>query len=274
MKKKTSIISLLLAIIICLSLFSGCDKSDNSFKYKVLDDGIHITYYEDKSSVSELVVPDEISGKPVTAIDDSAIVNSIYLKKLTLGKNVASIGVKALINNSALEEIAVAPESKSYKSVDGTLYSFDGKELISNPCAGGFDSDGYDSEFIIPNGVETVCDFAFYHNSIKKIVMSDTVKTVGHMAFFRVSNLTQVVFSKSLEVISEDAFSKNSGLTEITIYGGIKRIETNAFFDCPNLLTVNICADKSKIDLQDKWYPTNLGKNIDDLKINFNASAK
>mgnify|MGYP007129693474 FL=1 len=116
---------------------TGCNSDSNIFDYEVMEDGIHITGYADQTSREELIVPDEIDGKKVVAIDDTGICNTRYVKKLVIGKNVNSIGTRAIINNSNLEVIEVARGNTSFKVVNGTLLTMDGKELVCNPIKNG-----------------------------------------------------------------------------------------------------------------------------------------
>lgn len=261
---------------------TGCNSDSNLFDYEVMDDGIHITGYADQTSREELIVPDEIDGKKVVAIDDTGICNTRYVKRLVIGKNVSSIGARAIINNSNLEVIEVAQGNTAFKVVDGTLLTIDGKELVCNPIKNGiqehikFDDvskkeikEYFDDEYVIPEGVEIIRDYAFYHNQIKSVVFADSVESVGEYAFLRVSYLSQVKLSANLKFIGKDAFSKNPGLTELVIYEQIEEIEERAFHDCNQLRSLSIKKNKSDIILGEKWYPTDLGKKLKGLVIEY-----
>lgn len=261
---------------------TGCNSDSNIFDYEVMDDGIHITGYEDQTSREELIVPDEIDGKKVVAIDDTGICNTRYVKKLVIGKNVNSIGTRAIINNSNLEVIEVARGNTSFKVVNGTLLTMDGKELVCNPIKNGVQEhikvddvskketkEYFDEEYVIPEGVEIIRDYAFYHNQIKSVVFADSVERVGQYAFLRVGYLTQVKLSANLKLIGKDAFSKNPGLTELVIYEQIEKIEERAFHDCNQLRSLSIKKNKTDIVLGEKWYPTDLGKNLKGLVIEY-----
>lgn len=269
-------------LLMSLLGLTGCNSDSNLFDYEVMDDGIHITGYADQTSREELIVPDEIDGKKVVAIDDTGICNTRYVKKLVIGKNVNSIGTRAIINNSNLEVIEVAQGNTSFKVVNGTLLTLDGKELVCNPIKNGiqehikFDAvskkeikEYFDDEYIIPEGVEIIRDYAFYHNQIKSIVFADSVESVGEYAFLRVSYLSKVKLSANLKFIGKDAFSKNPGLTELVIYEQIEEIEERAFHDCNQLRSLLIKKNKTDIILGEKWYPTDLGKNLKGLVIEY-----
>lgn len=261
---------------------TGCNSDSNIFDYEVMEDGIHITGCTDQTSREELIVPDEIDGKKVVAIDDTGICNTRYVKKLVIGKNVNSIGTRAIINNSNLEVIEVARGNTSFKVVNGTLLTMDGKELVCNPIKNGVQErikvddvskkeikEYFDEEYVIPEGVEIIRDYAFYHNQIKSVVFADSVERVGQYAFLRVGYLSQVKLSANLKFIGKDAFSKNPGLTELVIYEQIEEIEERAFHDCNQLRSLSIKKNKADIILGEKWYPTDLGKNLKGLVIEY-----
>ena len=274
MKKKFSIIIITLLIAVLSITLASCYQSDGVFEYVAEEDGIHMKKYNDITSRTEVVIPDVIDGLDVVAMDDYSLSNTIYVAKITIGKNIETIAPYALNNNGALTEFIVHPENEHFKSVEGTLYTIDGKELVANPPRKDSVSHMekkeevfYDDEFIIPDGVEIIRENAFYHNNIKKIVFSDSVTFIGTSAFLRVYKLETVILSKNLEVISKDAFNNNGYMKEIVIHDKITSIERYAFFNCSSLIKVDITANKDDITFGDKWMPNNLGKKLDDLVV-------
>lgn len=250
-----------LILILSLVLFGGCDHTYESLSYEINDGGVAITHYEDNSLVTQLTIPDEIEGVPVTTINDFGVSDTIYLTTLVIGKNVTSIANMALKNNTAIKDIVVAEGNTAFKTIDGVLYTADGTELICYPLA------KTDATFTIPDGVTLIRPYAFYHCTLSSVTMSNTVEVVGNSAFLRCDSLTSVTFSSSLRVIEKDAFALNDGLTEVTLPASIQEIQTFAFYDCTSLLTINIQRPEEGMILGDRWYPTNLGRDMDELLI-------
>ena len=60
MRKWLALAALLLAVIVC----SSCSKKQDGMNYKETEGGFAITGYSDKTTVTELTVPDEIDGVP------------------------------------------------------------------------------------------------------------------------------------------------------------------------------------------------------------------
>lgn len=267
MKKKIiSVISLLICLCI---LFSGCSSvtdllggKDEKIEYKIENGEATVISVPNKSTVTEIVIPDEYEGVPVTKIADFAAVNLEYVTLITIGKNVKEIGLWALENNQKVTEFVVDSENPNFCTVDGAIYTKDMKTLIFCPPTA--------TEHTVPDGVETIRTKAFYKcGNLTKITLPDSVKNIEEKAFFRCGALTELDLPANLEFIGKDAFGYCSAITEINISSAIKQIDEYAFYNCTSLLTVNVDANESDLTLGEKWYPTNNGLDIDGLTINW-----
>ncbi|MBQ8765230.1 MAG: leucine-rich repeat domain-containing protein [Clostridia bacterium] len=281
--KKSIIKIAALLLCICL-LFTGCDSmgtflgvESDEIEYNVENGEATVIGVPNKATITEITVPDEIEGVPVTKIADFAIVNLEYVEKVFIGKNVKEIGVWALENNQHVTAFEVDEANEYFCDVDGVIYTKDMKTLLFYPIAKDLivekNQDGNDIEistYKIPDGVETIRSKAFYKcYPLKEIEIPDSVKRIEEKAFFRCDKITELKLPQALEFIGKDAFSYCSGLAELNIPANIKQIDTYAFYNCNNLLTINVDAKESDIELGDKWYPTSNGLAIKDLKINW-----
>lgn len=282
MKKKLIKISALL-LCICL-LFSGCGAASaflgiesNEIEYTIENGEATVTKVPNKVTITKIVIPDEYEGVPVTKINDFSVVNLEYATEITIGKNVKEIGPWAMENNQHVTAFNVDDNNEFFCDVDGVLFTKDMKTLLFYPLAKDVvdtkDENGNDiqiSEYTIPDGVETIRTKAFYKcGKIAKLVIPDSVKNIEEKAFFRCSSLNDLTLSQNVEVIGKDAFGFCSAISEINIPSTIKQIDTYAFYNCTSLLTINVDAKESDITLGDKWYPTQNGLAIKDLKINW-----
>ncbi len=273
------------ALLLCICfLFTGCDSlgsfmgtESDTIEYKVENGEATVINVPNKATITEIVIPDEFQGVPVTEIADFAAVNLEYVTNITIGKNVKEIGVWAFENNQQVTKITVDKENKYFCDVDGVLFTKDMKNLLFYPLAKDLvetkDDNGNDvkvSEYTIPDGVETIRTKAFYKcGGITKVVIPDTVKNIEEKAFFRCSALKELTLSQKVEYIAKDSFGFCSSINEINIPATIKQIDEYAFYNCTSLLTINVDAKESDITLGDKWYPTQNGLAINDLKINW-----
>ena len=89
---------------------------------------------------------------------------------------------------------------------------------------------------LIPDHVFEIGENAFSRNeSVKKVVMTDSVKIIQRLAFMYCSNLEEVKFSKSLTMIGENAFLKCEKLKEAKLPNSLMQIEKGAFEKCVSL---------------------------------------
>ncbi len=259
------------ALLLCICfLFTGCDSlgafmgtESDTIEYKVENDEATVISVPNKATITEIVIPDEFEGVPVTEIANFAAVNLEYVTEIKIGKNVQEIGTWAFENNQKLQKFVVDEENSYFCSVDGVLYTKDMKTIVFFPPA-------KEGEYTVADGVETVRTKAFYKcGKVTKVTLPDSVKAIEEKVFFRCGSLTEINAPASLELIGKDAFSYCTGITEINIPASIKQIDEYAFYNCTSLLTVNIDAVESDLTLGEKWYPTSNGLGIDGLVINW-----
>ncbi len=126
-------------------------------------------------------------------------------RTVTIPDTVRYIGPGAFYGGDTLT--AIYASSDYYQSVDGVLYTADGKTLVCFPG-------GKATEFDIPQGVETIFDMAFRRNTrLTRISFPESLKVIRQLAFCDVENLTRLDLPENLEVIGNGAFC-----TELTLY--------------------------------------------------------
>lgn len=123
--------------------------------------------------------------------------NLTNIRKIIFSREMININW-SFWNCRQLEEIEVEKYNYRYKSIDGVLFSADGKKLIAFPNANS-------SEYIVPEGVEIIEKFAFKDcDKLLKLTLPSSIKRIGINAFYRCTNLKSIVcdFPKS-SVINE-----------------------------------------------------------------------
>ena len=78
------------------------------------------------------------------------------------------------------------------------------------------------------------------YEKLTKVVLGNSVKTIGDSAFYGCSELTEVVFGNKLETIGSSAFYNCAKLTAVGLPSSLKTISNKAFYGCSTLQTVTV----------------------------------
>jgi hypothetical protein len=82
---------------------------------------------------------------------------------------------------------------------------------------------------IIPSGVTSIGDFAFFnHDRLSSVVLPDSVRVIGSQAFGS-SALRSIVMHEGIRAIGTAAFSSAANLKEITIPSTVQTLDYRAF---------------------------------------------
>ena len=148
---------------------------------------------------------------------------------------------------NALKSVTVASGSKHYKSVDGVLYSGDGKTLLYCPAF-------MEGSFTVPAGTVTIAPGAFIGCSgLTEITFPNTVTLIGECAFYGLeSKLNKITFGGNGfndVTIDKYAFLGCGAVQEVVFESGsrVTTIEDGAFADCTSLVNFDIPASMTRI---------------------------
>ena len=268
MKKKTRIVSfvlaLLLVMLLCPAAFAANDFTvDNGvlIKYNgsggavTIPDGvtvIGVSAFEGCSSLTSIIIPNSVTRISTSAFDGCSGLTSIIIpdsvkvvgfRAFGQCKNLTSISISSSVtefDNTALNgcfdllNINVDPLNKHYASVDGVLYNKDRTVLVKCP-------NGKTGAFAIPNSVKEIGRSALSSCSgLTSITIPNSVTVIGDFAFHSILTLTSIVIPYSVTVIGYAAFAYCSGLTNITIPNSVTVIGESAFHSCGGLTNITI----------------------------------
>lgn len=233
------IISIMLIVLMAFELVACKDASSNEAtvstetRVAYMDEGDHITItgLEDTSAqTTELVIPDSIDGKPVTAIAEDAFRGNIFITKVVLPDSVTVIGAHAFDDCSELSEINIPAGVTSIE--EGTFFCCESLKAIS-----------------LPEGIKSIGKGAFYYCiSLKELTLPDSLTDMGNYAFCGCEGLTSVRIGSGLSEISIMAFKKCEGLTEVEIPENIEIIRQYAFSNCGSLENIKFPAILSEVE--------------------------
>ncbi len=199
--------------------FSGfCFASCNSLKEVTLDpdnpwfcsvDGVvytkdqkQIVFYPPGKTDEEFAIPEgcEIIGRSAFAYCEN-------LKRITIPKTVTDISYDSVFCCRGMEGVLVDEGNETYLSLDGNLYSKDGKQFL-RLCVS--------DENVV-------------------LTLPDGVVEIGERAACDSESLTEVHLPKSLTTIGEGAFRGCGKLTAIAIPQNVTFVGSYAFLGCDSL---------------------------------------
>ncbi len=226
------------------------DKDENGYAYTIengikysLKDGVATVINHSRTITGDIIITDKITYK-----DAQYTITSI--------KKDAFYGCSGLTSINYMGDIAgwcVISGLRELMSSYRTLH-INGKQVTG--------------ELVIPNGVKSISDCAFYGcYGLTSIVIPDSVTSIGDNAFFdcpiekatipavaissiQKTDLKEVVITSG-ESIGSNAFSGCNSLASITIPDSVTSIDEDAFRNCSGLTIY--CEAASKPDSLSNW---------------------
>lgn len=193
-------------------------------KLKVIDQWA----FQNQPKLTSVTLPDSLEK-----IGFGAFLCCSSFEEINVPKNVNEIGAHAFDCCSAdqktaiLTKITVDKANTSFKSVDGVVYSKDGKTVVAYPnirtgdkyeipadvtkIAEGAFADCFNlTSVTVPEGITELPETAFYYaTALKSITLPSTLKTIGDRAFEGTA-LTSLYIPESVTAIDAHAFDSTA----------------------------------------------------------------
>ena len=140
------------------------------------------------SSLKNVVIPDS------TEVINAAFHSCTSLQTFTIGKGVSTIHVDTFFDCPSIETFTVTDSNEHFSSVDGVLFSKDGKTLIFYPAG------NKRTEYTLVHGIKTLEEHAFRGAvNLKNITMDVSVKQVKGLNVFNNCKFTTVYYGGTEE---------------------------------------------------------------------------
>lgn len=98
-----------------------------------------------------------------------------------------------------------------------------------------------DEILVFPSGTQKIADYQHQKNEkIRKVILPNTVKSIGKSAFYECTNLEEITLPDGLEIIEEKAFANCKKLRRVYVPDSVKHIGSCAFHSCERLEQINI----------------------------------
>ena len=227
-----------------------------------------------------VIIPDSISGLPVTSVAGYAFYSISNLTRVTIPNSVTSIAAYAFyycpsltnvvigsgVTNlgsppfgscTSLSAITVDGGNPVYASEAGILFDKTLTTLIQYPMGlvgsytisnrvtaignGAFSSCAGLTSVTIPSTINNLTDSSFENcSSLTNVIIPNSVTNIGSMAFMSCSSLASITIQNGVLGIGTSAFYGCSGLTGVAIPSSVTSIGNSAFGGCASLVAINV----------------------------------
>ena len=249
-------------------------KTVGDYTYTDNNDGtVTITNYG--GSEKDVVVPEELDGKMVSAIgyaafaecrsleslvvpetvtrlQDYAFSQCTSLTRAQLPETIVSLGRGVFKNCILLEEVNI-PTSLTTVAMEmfagcTSLTEIEIPQTIRSLGDSAFSGCSGLSEIVLPDNVTSLGSAAFRSCvNLERINLSPRLTTIGNNAFAECYELASIEFPQALRQIGQSAFMNCISLTQITLPESITNLGYSAFTGCSSLTEINLPANLQSI---------------------------
>ena len=193
-------------------------------KYK--DYGDHIEILSCEKDITELVIPEEIDGVPVTKIGQYVFKDNTKLQKVVLPDSMEMISGGAFDGCTALTDLDFG---NGLVTIGGVGFGGNFRGCTSL------------KEVKLPDSLQIIGSDAFSGcTALSTLIIGESVSSIGMYAFRGCTALESVCIPDSVQEIGMGAFESCIKLSHLELGDEIKKIQANAFAKCPLITEVKL----------------------------------
>lgn len=233
--KSKKIVSFILALALCVPVVTAdiinnenlmistyADTTEDGFEYVINTTQGYVAITGYSGSATDIVIPSEIEGYPVTTIGAKCFYYNEEIISITIPDSVTYIDKNAFDFCKSLSNVVIGNNVKTIGNKD-----FNGCTALTT--------------ITIPDSVTSIGTEAFaFCSTLMDIKLSNNLTVINASMFYNCSLLTEVTIPSSVEKVDSFAFAQCSALEKVIIKSENTEIHKNAFYNCPN---VNIIYD-------------------------------
>ncbi|MBR5284757.1 MAG: leucine-rich repeat protein, partial [Clostridia bacterium] len=197
----------------------GCERRE--------DKSYVLTDYKGEDDL--LILPEKIGRTAVTAVRMGAAYQGSTVTTVLIPAGITEVAISPFLDGVLLQEILVDENNPAYRSLEGMLYTGDGKCLLRCPR-------GYAGQVCLPEEVEEIGPEAFKDCiGVDAIRLPEGLRKIGAGAFRGCTGLTELTLPEGLIEVSAGLFQSYTALREISLPCSLRSIGTAAFGRCISL---------------------------------------
>lgn len=182
----------------------------------------------------QMVKASKYVGKEVNINDylkntDDVLYSKLYIDKDYTGELPDGDSIDSHLKY--LDKVTVAEGNPKYKSIDGVVYSKDGKQLLLYPVA-----KNEEGTFEVPKEVTEIGKYAFNDAKISHITLNDNIEKINALAF-RKSEIEEFKVPAKITELGDAIFSGCQKLKEVDL-NNVTKVGELTFLECTNLKKV------------------------------------
>lgn len=190
---------------------------------------------------SDIVIPSEYKGMPVTGIEASAFISNTYITSVVIPDSVKTIKNGAFYECTALTTVVMGSgvtkiENTAFRGCRSlkSIVIPDGVTELPNMI---FYECYSLSDIALPENLTSIGKYAFTSTSLTQIKIPSSVSYIGDYAFSYCNKLARIELPLSIDTVNPCTFSGCTALSSATMQG-VKTICDSAFANCTSLTSV------------------------------------
>lgn len=224
----------------------------------------------DSAVAGKVVIPDTIEGKPVTAIGgfafsdteghitelslpdtvteiDGFAFSDSRIEAIDLPDSLKEIGQGAFARARCLRSITIPGSVKTFGygvfegciNLEKVVFEEGFTDIPEDIFNLGYNNSAL-TEVVLPEGLKTIGDNAFWGAELKEIYIPGSVEYIGEEAFAYCNELEKAVIGEGVEELGDSTFYHCKSLRDVSLPSTLKNINYFAFECCKSLETIDL----------------------------------